>query len=75
MIVMNDRSQAGSAYHQGRIELMLNRRGFTQDDLGNPQPMNERDNKGPGINVTARFYLAFSESREEAFSIMEHRRA
>ena len=34
MVVMNDRSQGGSAFKEGRIELMLNRIGRTTDDLG-----------------------------------------
>ena len=42
MTVMNDRSEGGSAYFDnGRIELMINRRGNTTDDLGNDESLNE----------------------------------
>ncbi len=43
MTVMNDRSQGGSAYKDGRIEFMILRRGSFNDDLGNPESMNEVD--------------------------------
>jgi len=44
MVVMNDRSQGGSAYFDnGRIELMMNRRGSTSDDLGHDEPLDERE--------------------------------
>lgn len=57
MIVMNDRSAGGSAYRNGTIEIMINRRGKTQDDLGNEQPLNELDDKGKSIRVHAKYYL------------------
>ena len=41
MIVMNDRSEGGSAFNDGNIELMVNRRGNTTDDLGNDESLNE----------------------------------
>ena len=31
MLVMNDRPQGGSAYFENRIELMINRRGYSDD--------------------------------------------
>jgi hypothetical protein len=66
MIVMNDRPQGGSAYDQGRIELMINRRGYTDDGLGMAEALNEKDSKGNGLNVSAKFYLSFTDSRESA---------
>ena len=43
MIVMNDRPQGGSAFDQNRIELMFNRRGYSNDDMGMVEPINEVD--------------------------------
>ena len=34
MVVMNDRPQGGSAYKDGRLELMIHRLGTTTDQLG-----------------------------------------
>jgi alpha-mannosidase len=67
MIVMNDRSEGGSAFHKGRIELMINRRGITRDALGNDEFMIETSN-GKGILVFAKYYLQFSDNREESFN-------
>ena len=66
MSVMNDRAQGGSAYHNGRLELMINRRGFTEDDLGLPAFVNEVDSNGQSLNINAQFYLKFSDTLEEA---------
>jgi len=41
MIIMNDRSEGGTAYRNGTLELMINRRGNTSDDLGNDETLNE----------------------------------
>lgn len=67
MIVMNDRPQGGSAYYNNRIELMFNRRGYSNDDMGMVEPINEVDNRGYGFNVSAKFYLKFTNSRIDAF--------
>ena len=64
MIVMNDRSQGGSAYHEGRIELMVNRLGKTNDQLGVGEAMRDDTPDEKGINVSAKFYLAFTHNRE-----------
>jgi len=60
MLVMNDRPQGGSAYHQGRIELMINRYGITNDNLGVWESVQDLDQLGYGLNVTATFRLIFS---------------
>ena len=67
MAVMNDRAQGGSAYSNGRVELMINRRGYTDDGLGMSEALNEVDAKGFGLNVSAQFFIKFSTSREEAY--------
>ncbi len=41
MIVMNDRSQSGTAFRRGTIELMFNRRINSQDDLGMSEALND----------------------------------
>ena len=60
MIVMNDRSQAGTAYSPGRIELLLQRNGITNDDLGMWEPMRDQTPDGKGPNISATFYLAYT---------------
>lgn len=76
MIVMNDRSEGGSAFNDGNIELMVNRRGNTTDDLGNDESLNETqwvNGREVGIRVNSKFKLKFTKSREDAFhTIREH---
>jgi len=67
MVVMNDRPQAGSAYHDGRIELMIHRLGKTSDQLGVSEGIEYLGADGKGINVSAKFYLAFTKTRDQAF--------
>jgi hypothetical protein len=67
MVVMNDRSQAGSAYSKGRIELLLHRYGITSDELGVWESMKDNTADGKGPNITARFYMSFTRSREDLF--------
>lgn len=43
MIIMNDRPQGGSAFDNGRVELMFNRRGYSDDEMGMIEPLNEVD--------------------------------
>ena len=59
MIIMNDRPQSGSAYSNGRIELMINRYGLTIDGLGVWEPLREVDLLGKGFNVSANFIFSF----------------
>lgn len=55
MIVMNDRSQAGSAYHPGRIELMIHRQGGSSDGLGVNEPMRDLYLGNP-VNASLKFF-------------------
>jgi hypothetical protein len=76
MIVMNDRSAGGSAYNNGTIEIMINRRGNTTDDLGNDESLNETvwvDGRELGVRVNAKYHLQFTESRIEAFDSIRQR--
>lgn len=40
---MNDRAQGGSSLKNGRIELMINRRVYFDDDCGMGEGLNEVD--------------------------------
>ena len=63
MTVMNDRSQAGSVNKESRVELLLNRKIVTDDDLGVVEDLDERDQKHLSVNVSAKFYVKFTHSR------------
>jgi hypothetical protein len=60
---MNDRPQGGSAYKAGRIELMINRHGHTQDELGVMEPLRDVDRDGKSLNISATFTLEFTNSK------------
>jgi hypothetical protein len=75
MIVMNDRSAGGSAYRNGTIELGINRRMNTTDDLGNDEALNETyvvNGKTLGVHTHAKYTLAFSsgQDRSRAFEVI-----
>jgi len=57
MTVMNDRSQGGSVIDTGRIELMINRRLYYDDDRGVEEALNETDAYGNGITVPATYHF------------------
>ena len=59
---MNDRPQGGSAYEKGRLELMINRMGHSNDRLGVLEGALDTDRLGRGVNISAKFYLAFTKS-------------
>lgn len=57
---MNDRAQAGSgAFGSGNdtIQLMQNRRLMEDDNKGVIEPLDEMDNDGNGIQVSAKYYM------------------
>ncbi len=66
MVVMNDRSQAGSAYSKGRIEYILHRYGTTNDGLGMGESMIDETLDRLGPNITASFFVTFTKNREIA---------
>ncbi len=70
MIIMNDRSAGGSAYRNGTLELAINRRMNTSDDLGNDEVLNETYKNGQGLRTLARYTLTFTQSRENAFKVI-----
>lgn len=56
--ILNDRCQAGSAgISKNTIELNQNRRLIQDDIRGVEEPLNERDSKGKGLRVNARYYM------------------
>lgn len=57
--IMNDRPQAGSAdlTEKAEIELMQHRRILQDDALGLEQNLNETDDKGDPIRVTALYHM------------------
>ena len=73
MVVMNDRPQGGSAYQSGRIELMLHRCGTSSDQLGVWEGIVDPSADGKGVNVSAKFYLAFTETRDQALRLMQRK--
>ena len=46
---------------------MFNRRGVTNDDLGLPESILETDEFGKPISTYHKYYLKFTNTREEAF--------
>ncbi|CDW88482.1 glycosyl hydrolases family 38 protein [Stylonychia lemnae] len=73
MIVMNDRSQAGSGFRDGRIELLFNRRVFTNDNLGNPEFLNEINERGEPIRTHNKYFIRFTQQRNQAFKAITER--
>jgi hypothetical protein len=65
LIVLNDRTQGGSALSKGRIELMQNRRLFADDDKGVEEVLNETDPDGNGLRVNANYYLSVFGGRSQ----------
>jgi len=70
MVVMNDRPQGGSAHVNGRVELMLVRQGSTQDEIGIWESMRDWSEDGKGVNISAKFHLAFTNNRTELFTLI-----
>jgi hypothetical protein len=57
MHVSNDKPEGGSAYHNGRIELLINRRFNNDEGLGLVEALNETDSKHKGLNVSSKYHL------------------
>lgn len=51
---------------------MFNRRGSSQDDLGMPEPLNEQDSRSKPIQTQHKYYVKFTNDREEAFKTIFH---
>jgi len=67
MAVINDRSEGGSAYKKGRIELLIDRRVYEDDDLGMCQSLLENDLDGSPVSITASYYMQFTSERAKSF--------
>ena len=57
LTLMNTRCQGGSALSKGTVELMHQRRLFFDDWRGVGEALNETDEFGNGMRVTATYYL------------------
>ena len=58
VVVCNDRTQGGSSgLDPSSIELVQNRRLLQDDIRGVTEPLNEKDSKGFGIKVNAKYYM------------------
>ena len=44
MAVVNDRSQGGSSFNDGEIEIMIHRRTYSDDRRGVAEALNEEEN-------------------------------
>jgi len=65
--VTNDRSQAGSALSEGSIQFMQNRRIPADDGRGMGEWLDEKDELGNGIRVSATYYVdLFNSSLRES---------
>lgn len=66
--VMNDRTQGGAAdlSSKANIELMQHRRLLRDDDLGVEEALNETDNAGDGLRVTARYLMQVFDTQKGA---------
>jgi len=63
MVVMNSVNEGGSAYSNGRIELIANRRTNSDDNLGAAEHLKEL------VNFKTKYFLAFTDDdRTEAFT-------
>lgn len=59
--ILNDRSQGGSSYNRGEIEIMIHRRLLHDDWRGVGEPLNETEKNGTiGLTQRMRHYLLFS---------------
>eukprot|EP00347_Sterkiella_histriomuscorum_P019319 403342106 len=68
-MVFNDgRSQGGSAFQPGRLELMINRYGLGNDQLGMHESLIEKDEKGKFIEVDAKFWITYQYGRQNAWN-------
>ncbi len=66
MIVMNDQSAGASAYNNGTVQIMINRFGSTNDNLGNGETMSQYQN-GQTLRVNPKYRLKISQNRSETF--------
>lgn len=69
MLVMNDRPMGGTGFRKGCIELMFNRRGSSNDDLGMPEGVNECFNGLP-VRTHHRYMVKFAVRREELYNVI-----
>lgn len=69
MVVLPDRAQGGTSLRKGHIELMLHRYHTTNDDLGNPETLDETSIGGQGLVARGK-HLLFLGSASEARQLL-----
>lgn len=57
LTVLNDRAQAGTSLENGKIQLMQNRRLFSDDSRGVGENLDEHDDQLRGIRVKAMYHV------------------
>jgi hypothetical protein len=63
--IMNDRAQSGSgAVGNGTIQLMQHRRLMEDDNKGVIEPLDEIDEHGNGIQVTAKYFMQIFDTKK-----------
>lgn len=67
---MNDRTQAGTGFRDGRIELMYDRRVLKHDGLGNEEYLDEVNENGGPLRSHHKYWLKFTKDRAEAFRVI-----
>ncbi|XP_077497608.1 lysosomal alpha-mannosidase-like [Amblyomma americanum] len=64
MVVLPDRAQGGTSLRKGHIELMLHRYHMTNDDLGNPETIEETSSDGQGLVARGKHFLFLGTASE-----------
>lgn len=52
---------------------MFHRQGVTNDELGIWEPMRDYSFDNRGVNVSAKFYLAYTKTKKEAYKLIQQR--
>ncbi|XP_050678230.1 lysosomal alpha-mannosidase-like isoform X3 [Leptidea sinapis] len=74
MCVLTDRSQGGTSYDDGDIELMIHRRLLTDDGFGLEEPLNEEE-FGLGLVVKGKHRIYFGNARKDIEDLSFNERA
>ncbi|XP_077547806.1 lysosomal alpha-mannosidase-like [Haemaphysalis longicornis] len=72
MVIFPDRPQGGTSQRQGHMELMVYRWHSTNDDLGNPEPLEEIDRHDDTITVAKGTHRLFLGSRGQGKQSLRH---
>lgn len=70
MMVLNDHAQGGSAYVEGRIELAIARRYFTNDHLGLGEQLDYSSGRAKMQRFRQTYKLSFQGTRSKAIDML-----